>query len=119
MVVKALFIGSTLHPIQGLQERANPSLARILCDYAHERWAAGRSITPELWRCVGPFADDAVIDDLRRVVDTGSDVDSKAAGLALAATDNGAARDLLETMPEIAREVAEGRLTWDSLAAEF
>lgn len=119
MVVKALFIGSTLHPIQGLQERANPSLARILCDYAHERWAAGRSITPELWRCVGPFADDAAVDDLRRVVETGSDVDSKAAGLALAATDNGAARDLLETMPEIAREVAEGRLTWDSLAAEF
>ena len=41
MVLKALFIDSTLAPIQGLEDRANPELARILCDYAHERWAAG------------------------------------------------------------------------------
>ena len=30
MVLKALFIGSTLAPIQGLDERANPVLAEIL-----------------------------------------------------------------------------------------
>ena len=40
MVLKALFIGSALHPIQGLERRANPRLTRMLCDYAHERWAA-------------------------------------------------------------------------------
>jgi hypothetical protein len=40
MVLKALFVGSALHPIQGLDERANPELAKMLCDYAHERWAA-------------------------------------------------------------------------------
>ena len=56
MVLKALFIDSTLAPIQGLDERANAELARILGDYAHERWAAGRPVTPELWRPVGPFA---------------------------------------------------------------
>lgn len=76
-------------------------------------------MTPELWRCVGPFADAAAIDDLRRVVETGSDVELKAAGLALAASDNHRARDLLETMPEIERDGAEGRLTWDSPAAEL
>ena len=42
MVLKALFVDSTLHPMQGLEERANPELAKMLCDYAHERWAAGR-----------------------------------------------------------------------------
>lgn len=57
MVLKALFVDSRLDPIVGLDERANPELARILIDYARERWAAGRPVTPELWRPVRPFAD--------------------------------------------------------------
>jgi hypothetical protein len=58
MVLKALFVGSELAPIAGLDERANPELARILIDYARERWAAGRPVTPELWRPVRPFMED-------------------------------------------------------------
>jgi hypothetical protein len=118
MVVKALFIGSTLHPMQGLDARANPALARILCDYAHERWAAGRQITPELWRCVGPYASGAALDDLRRVVETGTEVERKAAGLALSASDDPAAQQLLASMPEIATDIVGGRLTWDILVGE-
>ncbi|ODS02035.1 hypothetical protein AUC71_02690 [Methyloceanibacter marginalis] len=38
MVLKALFVGSRLAPIQGLDERRNPELAEMLIDYAHERW---------------------------------------------------------------------------------
>ena len=62
MVLKALFVGSKLDPIQGLDHRSNPALMRMLCDYAHERWAAGRSVSPELWRCVGPHADSEALD---------------------------------------------------------
>ena len=58
MVVKAFFIGSTLWPIQGLDERANPRLARMLVGLAQERWAADRPVSGELWRCVAPHADD-------------------------------------------------------------
>ncbi len=57
MVLKALFVGSELSPITGLDARANPELARILIDYARERWAADRPVTDELWRPVLPFAD--------------------------------------------------------------
>lgn len=57
MILKALFVGSQLAPILGLDARANPELARILLDYADERWAADRPVTPELWRPVVPFAD--------------------------------------------------------------
>lgn len=57
MILKALFVDSTLAPITGLDGRANPELARILIDYANERWAAGRPVTDELWRPVRPFAD--------------------------------------------------------------
>jgi hypothetical protein len=61
MVLKALFVGSELAPIVGLDQRANPELARILIDYARERWAAGRPVSPELWRPVRPFMDDPAI----------------------------------------------------------
>lgn len=57
MILKALFVDSQLSPIIGLEDRANPELARILVDYAQERWAAGRPVTAELWIPVRPFAD--------------------------------------------------------------
>jgi len=119
MVLKALFVGSTMNPIPGLDERANPTLARILCDYAHERWAAGRPVSPELWRCVGPFADDAALADLKRVVETGEAPERKAAALALAASAAPAAKDMLAAMGEQASAIANGRLSWESLAQEL
>lgn len=85
MVVKALFIGSTLDPIQGLDERANPALTATLIDYAHERWAAGRPVSAELWRCVGPFADTQALVALERVLRTGSAEERLAAVAALEA----------------------------------
>ncbi len=64
MVLKALFIGSTLAPIDGLIARANADLAVMLRDYARERRAAGRTVSGELWFCLAPFAEavDAVSD---------------------------------------------------------
>ena len=61
MILKALFVDSRLSPILGLEDRANPELARILVDYAQERWAAGRPVTEELWISVRPFRDDPAI----------------------------------------------------------
>jgi hypothetical protein len=55
MVLKALFVGSSLHLIQGLDKRANPELSQMLIDYANERKAANRSVSPELWRAVGRY----------------------------------------------------------------
>jgi hypothetical protein len=112
MVLKALFIGSRLAPIQGLDARANPELARIMGDFAHERWAAGREVPHEIWRCIGPYAQGSALDDLARVLDTGTPLEQRAAALALAASPDPAAPGLLRQVPEIAAEIASGRLTW-------
>ncbi len=118
MVVKALFIGSSLHPIQGLERRWNPDLMRMLCDYAHERWAAGRPVSYELWRGVGPHADGAAIADLARVLDIGGAIERQAAGLALSASSSAEAAAALDGDPGLAAAVRGGDISWDTLAAK-
>ena len=115
MVLKALFIGSTLAPIQGLDERRNPTLAQILSDYAHERWAAGRPVTPELWRCLGPFAEGILLDDLERLASSKEEHERRAAALALSASPDSRASAVLARLPDEARLVKAGSLSWDSL----
>ena len=64
-------------------------------------------------------ADHAVLADLRRVVETGEAPERKAAALALAASPEPEAKDMLATMGEPASAIANGRLSWDSLAQEL
>lgn len=116
VVLKAVFVGSALHRIHGLDRRANARLARILRDYAHERWAAARAVTPELWRPVGPFATGAALDDLERVLGHDDPAQQEAAALALAASPDPAAEKLLGTRPALQARIAEGELTWDALS---
>ncbi|HEX5091824.1 MAG TPA: EboA domain-containing protein [Burkholderiales bacterium] len=115
MVLKALFIGSPLEPIQGLDERANAELARIMLDFAHERWAAGRAVPFEIWRCVGPFAEGGALDDLARVLERGEPVEKRAAALALSTSPDRRAAELLNHVPGLARDIASRRLSWATL----
>jgi len=117
MVLKALFVGSALWPIVGLDRRANAELARMLRDYAHERWAAGRPVSPELWRCVGPHATGAALKDLERVLREGTEPERRAAALALRASPDAGARPLLERDAALAKAVAGGELTWERVCA--
>ena len=110
LALKAIFVASPLHRIVGYDRRANPRLARMLCDYAHERWAAKRAISPELWRGVGPHADDAMLADLARALDDADPRQRAGAALALRACPH----------PRAAMVLAEARdvpdLAWSALA---
>jgi len=115
MVLKALFVGSTLAPIIGLDRRANPTLARMLHDYAHERWSAARPVSPELWRCVGPFATGPLLDDLARVLEEGAPPERAAAVLALRSAVGPEARPLLDQHAAWRDAVAARGVDWNSV----
>ena len=66
LVLKSVFNGSPLYKIIGLEQRANATLSQQLSDYAHERWAAGRTVNPELWRAAAPFTNEALIQEIGR-----------------------------------------------------
>ena len=77
------------------------------------RALAGRPVSPELWRCVGPFGDTEALADLQRVLATGSAIERQAAALALAAPRCQGAR--VAGAPDLGEAVARGELTWDNL----
>lgn len=119
MVVKAVFVGCLLHGIDGLDRRANPTLARMLVDYARERRAAGRVVTPDLWRPVGPFADtERALHELRHALDGADPLRRRAAALALAASPSPDAKAVLDAQPDIAEAIRANLLSWQSLANE-
>ena len=114
MVLKALFVGSALDPIVGLDRRANAALARMLGDYAHERWAARRPVNAELWRCVGPFAAGPLLDDLQRLLDSGTPPEQAAAVLALRDAGDAQAQRLLERHAGLRERVTAQAIDWTS-----
>jgi hypothetical protein len=116
MVLKAIFVGSTLDPIEGLDRRRNEDLAQTLIDYAHERWAANRVITPELWRMVGPYADAKIVDELRRPLESDLLVERQAAVLALRDSSYEEARALRKTASDIDSDIEAGHVTWKTVA---
>ena len=117
LVLKCLFIGVSLRPVVGIDERANARLMSMLVDFAHERRAAHRPIPAELWRCVGPCADDRAISDLQLALTTGSQAERQAAAIALSMCPHPAARGVLASVPDLARSIAEGEFTWRAVVA--
>jgi hypothetical protein len=119
LVLKAVFVGSSLNEIHDFDRRRNEDLARTLVDYAHERWAASRVITPELWRAVGPYIDESMLDDMKRVAESDNPTERRAAVLALRESRAPGAPALINLLPEIVSEVEAGRVSWETVAEEF
>ncbi len=114
MVLKAFFTERPTYKIQRQEERQNATLARILIDYAHERWAAHRTVAPELWRNVGPFINETYLPDVTRALNSNEPISQQAAILALTQSSYAPAQALATQHP-LKEEVDAGTLTWNSI----
>lgn len=64
MYLKAAFIERPIHRIPNIPQQANEKLSRIILDYVHERWAAGREVRPDFWQASTQFLSSAHIQAL-------------------------------------------------------
>ncbi len=119
MVLKAIFIGTKLDSMVGLDARANENLRDMLTDYAHERWAASRDVYPELWRCVGPVANDGALDDLQRALTSDRELDRQAAALALTSCGAPRAAEILSAAPDLAAAIERDEISWQTIVARL
>ncbi|MBC9930993.1 EboA domain-containing protein [Chitinophaga qingshengii] len=119
LVMKAIFTEKPLHLISGLDERSNAALAAILTDFAHERWAAGRRVSPMQWRLLTAFVTTDNMADLTRVWHSADQVEKAAAALVFAGTSFAPAKTLLATDPALTNDIQNGTLTWDTIAAKL
>lgn len=95
MILKCIFNDKPINLIEGLNERANQNLANILSDFAHERWAAHRTIPPQVWRLVSKFITPTILEDISKLFDSENIQNQQAAVLVCKETDNQEAKDLL------------------------
>jgi hypothetical protein len=115
LVMKAFFTEKPIHRIIGLDKRANADLANMLIDYAHERWAAHRTVHPQLWRCVEHFIDDKNFQDLERLATSVDSIEREAAALACARS-NYLPAQALAMKTQYFKLIEDGKLTWQTLA---
>ena len=118
LVLKAIFTDKPVHQIIGLDERANQKLADTLADYARERWAAGRSVNPMLWRCVGRFITPEIFPCIERIAFSKDPKEQQAAVLACRESGYGPAKELLKNTPQLKQMAESSTLTWETLARE-
>ncbi|MES2139344.1 MAG: EboA domain-containing protein [Bacteroidota bacterium] len=96
LVLKTIFCGKSIQNIHGLKERSNKELAYMISGLAHERWAAGRTISAEVWELVIPFIDGFLINDIEKLFQSENKQDQDTAKLACTQSNFRPAKDLLK-----------------------
>lgn len=115
LVLKTIFNDKPIHYIAGLNNRMNEKLAVTLSDFAHERWAAGRSVPAQVWRLTGKYINTALLADMQHLFDSEKEEDRQAAALACGEATLPAANYLLAKYTDLEKEVKSGALTWADL----
>ena len=116
LIMKAFFTDKNVNNIIGLDERANQNLANTLFDYVEERWAAGRTVNPQIWRLVGKYIDESHFYMMEKLFKQTNETDQQAAALTCANSSFKKATLLLDQYPEYKRSVEVKTLSWEVVA---
>ncbi len=112
LVLKTIFSDKPIHMVAGLKSRENAHLAATISDFAHERWAAGRTLAPEIWRLTSTFMNDTLLADMKLLFENAHMDNHKAAALACWESTFAPAHLLLNKYPELKELIQSGTLSW-------
>ena len=115
MYLKAAFMQLDLADILDVDQRANKDLARIISDYAHERWAASRDIDPLFWKPVSNFLEGNLLEDMAHLLESDNSIENKAGALCCFYSDTSEAKELMKQYPELQKEISDKNSTWHNL----
>lgn len=115
MVLKAVFMQRPLYQIYGADDRANSELARMLIDFAHERWSAGRKVMPELWRFVSPYISEALLPDIEKTLTEGDKLEREACLLACSLSHSPVAKQLVDKFPDSQVKTIDPARSWQDI----
>jgi hypothetical protein len=115
MYLKAAFMQQNLNEIVQVEKRGNKELARIISDYAHERWAASREIDPCFWRPVSGFINEKLLKDMKRLFSSDNISERKAAALCCYHSNSSEAKVLLTGFHELVKGIENGSITWENI----
>jgi hypothetical protein len=116
MYLKTAFMQGDLSAIRDIDKRANKQLARIISDYAHERWAASRDIDPYFWRPVARFLDAPLLADMEKLLTSANRTENKAGALCCYYSDDQKAKKLADTyQSEFGMQIKNKKISWENL----
>ena len=114
MYLKAAFMERNIKDILNIEKRANKDLARIISDYAHERWAASRDINPEIWQPTTQFLNEILLKDMNVLFKSKNIQENKAAALCCYHSNNDLAKKKLDKYPKLKNLILSNKLTWEN-----
>ena len=114
MILKAVFMERPIYQIKNIDQRKNEKLAHILFDYARERWAASRRVTPELWRMISGYITEKLFVEMIKKIAEGNASDQKAMLKLIQESNLDAAQQWLSS-----QSIEIKPISWNQIGSDF
>jgi hypothetical protein len=114
MILKAVFMERPIYQIKNIDQRKNEKLAHILFDYARERWAASRRVTPELWRMISGYITEKLFVEMIKKIAEGNSSDQKAMLKLIQESNLDAAQQWLSS-----QSIEIEPISWNQIGSDF
>ena len=114
MILKAVFMERPIYQIKNIDQRKNEKLAHILFDYARERWAASRRVTPELWRMISGYITEKLFVEMIKKIAEGNAPDQKAMLKLIQESNLDAAQQWLSS-----QSIEIKPISWNQIGSDF